>query len=294
MKNKINEIISNKISRKENLSTVKKHFIRKFLSQNSSQFLDSGFKSMAVYAFDYIGYTILIDGVYEIRELNLIKDFIKLEFPSAVEGLCIDAGANIGNHSVFFGKIFKRVFSFEPNPKVYKLLEVNTFENENIETFNFGLSSQAKEVNLYCDELNLGGSSQEAQESLNKVTVKMEKLDDIDFNDEKVNFIKIDVEGHEIQLLEGAKKTIQKHKPIIAFEQHAFDFVEGTSDSIEFLRKYGYKKFYVTKTYPKFLSHLPFKNFFTGIFGVIFGTRKSLVLEHDFEPNFYPLIIATQ
>ena len=54
-------------------------------------------------------------------------------------------------------------------------------------------------------------------------------------------FVKIDVEGFEINVLKGAIETITAHQPLIVLEQHEGEFVDGTTPSIAFLRDLGYR-----------------------------------------------------
>ena len=67
---------------------------------------------------------------------------------------------------------------------------------------------------------------------------------------EDITFIKLNVEGHELKALLGSKKIIEKQKPIIMFEQHKNDFIDGSTDVIELLRDFGYKSFVIVEKYP--------------------------------------------
>ena len=49
-----------------------------------------------------------------------------LKFLSYFNGTVLDIGANIGNHSLFFSNYFYKVLSFEPHPKIFKVLAINT------------------------------------------------------------------------------------------------------------------------------------------------------------------------
>ena len=65
-------------------------------------------------------------------------------------------------------------------------------------------------------------------------------------NISNVKFIKIDVEGYELEVFNGIQELIKKDKPIIAFEHLISGFKNHTSDSINFLRKNNYNYFYET------------------------------------------------
>ena len=62
----------------------------------------------------------------------------------------LDIGANIGNHSLFFSNYFAKCISFEPNPRTFSVLEINSRLVENIIPMNIGLSDKKGEVELKC------------------------------------------------------------------------------------------------------------------------------------------------
>jgi hypothetical protein len=70
-----------KISRQEVLSTLTKLPLRKYMHTLSNRYIASDLSQLATYSFDYIGTTIAIDGVYEVRELDLIKCFLVERHP---------------------------------------------------------------------------------------------------------------------------------------------------------------------------------------------------------------------
>ena len=78
---------------------------------------------IATYANDYITQKIILDGWFEKRELYAVENFF--ESNQLDRKICVDVGANIGNHSLFFSRIFEKVYSFEPLTEVFKLLEIN-------------------------------------------------------------------------------------------------------------------------------------------------------------------------
>ena len=59
----------------------------------------------------------------------------------------------------FFSNYFKKVYSFEPNTFSFKLLKLNTINQQNIKIYNFGLSDKNQIKNFYSYESNYGGSS---------------------------------------------------------------------------------------------------------------------------------------
>jgi FkbM family methyltransferase len=170
--------------------------------------------------------------VYEYEQLNKIKKLVKKKEKF------LDIGANIGNHSIFFSKIFKKVYSFEPHPKIYPILKYNTKDIKNKKTYNFGLSDKKKNV-LMTDGDHLGGSS---IKKIGKRKVRIDKLDNI-FKYKKIDFIKIDVEGHELEVLKGGQKLLNYNSAILNIEFNIKDF-NPKNKIIRFLKKINYKFYY--------------------------------------------------
>jgi FkbM family methyltransferase len=143
--------------------------------------------------------------------------------------IVIDIGANIGYHSVHFGKLVGssgRVFSFEPQKLIYDILSTNILKNglSNIITqYNFGLSSKKqtkylsniKDMTYNNGMVNFGGV-QLNDEITGGPIINVESLDNIFTGN--VNFIKIDIEGMESEVIKGATKTIKNSLPIILIE----------------------------------------------------------------------------
>lgn len=215
-----------------NLITRKKH-----------QTLQRDNKYFAVFLNDSISNTIQTSGLYE-KELlvplfNILSKSYRLE-----NGIAIDAGANIGNHTLFFSNYFKKVVSFEPNPITFKLLEVNTyFKSDRITVNNFGLSDTNENLKLSVLEGNYGGSSGniDHNSSINHM-IKVKRLDDyLSRSTEPVKLIKIDVEGMETNVLRGSIQTIKSHTPIILFELWSLSFINGVNESEKLLNELGYE-----------------------------------------------------
>lgn len=178
------------------------------------------------------------------------------------DAVFFDVGANIGIFSLSYLKLYNhsQVFAFEPVPFIYDLLnesiEFNQDLNTRIKTFNFGFSDSEKNLQLSIPDV----SQHERYDPNNDINCGLfsvhgkgkEKIDShfitLDFFVEKngierIDFIKVDVEGHEFPVLLGAKNTIQNLKPIIYMEFNDLtkNLSEYSIDSFEtFFKKYGY------------------------------------------------------
>jgi FkbM family methyltransferase len=150
-------------------------------------------------------------------------------------GLAVDAGAYVGFHSCFLAKYFGTVVSFEPQPKIFRMLAANLLLNghDNVEIHNSALydrecfmrvaDQDKQEVPMvlkdgqvdYFQLQNAAGLTFETSER-GPGTVPACSLDSM--NLEKVKFIKIDTQGSDLKVLLGAKETIRRCRPVIVFE----------------------------------------------------------------------------
>jgi FkbM family methyltransferase len=158
----------------------------------------------------------------------------------------IDIGANIGYNTLMFSD-YGPVVSFEPvyHQIVNHNCKANKLKNK-VSVFPCALSNEIKQTEIYLPShhvcrsnthLNYGGTSFDHTGDARglSVDVHCDTLDNIYKGTPSV--IKIDVEGHELQVLEGAKETIKKHMPTILIELH--DFKESMEEHI-FLKDLGY------------------------------------------------------
>lgn len=177
---------------------------------------------MLVNPNDYIGKKIISSGAYDYRSIDLIRAI----FNDTPCRTMLDIGANIGNHTLAFSDIFKRIVGFEPGTRAYKYLSKNVSLNNlgHITTINAGLSDESGTTILYVDEGgNLGGSTivpenKSGLSSAEEITLINgdEYISSNNITD--VDFIKVDVEGHEQAALTGLKNTINQQRPLVLME----------------------------------------------------------------------------
>jgi len=144
------------------------------------------------------------------------------------KGVAYDVGANFGCWTLPLSKHATRVVAFEPQKccsnLIIKSLNVNGFRNVLVENKAVGSKWGVVEVpQLDIDTAsNFGGislvCSNDQQPDAPKASVKVVRLDDYMTHDEKVSFIKIDVEGGEVDVLNGAKNTIKRDRPLLMME----------------------------------------------------------------------------
>jgi FkbM family methyltransferase len=155
----------------------------------------------------------------------------------------IDVGANIGFYSYALSKICKWVESFEPLIACTPMLKAYA-RNGRIRVHDVALSNTIGEATIHvpvaADGFVLTGfASLNRADNAQQFTVPLRRLDDYAFND--VGFIKIDVEGHEFEVLEGAVETIQRWHPTLFVEIEQRHLTKRRmSDVFGLIRSLGY------------------------------------------------------
>ena len=273
----------------KNDNFIIKYLLRYFIRKNNFNKAKDKMPNFAILNNDYVSMDILIDGYYELKELKVLFGWLKnkIKFNNVV-----DVGAYLGNHSVYFSNYFKGVVSFEPNPYSYDLLKINTKQKKNIKIYNFGLSNKNSTEDFYNYEFNHGGSSVIKNKKIphTKHRAKFYSFDKLNLK-KKIDLIKIDVEGNELNVLKGMKETIQKSSPIILFETQKKEIFNGTSAVINYLKSIEYNKFYSIENYPN--TKVTIFNKLAFYIKFIFLSRKKYIVERDkFESKFYTFIIA--
>tara|TARA_A100001011_G_scaffold329948_1_gene355539 strand:+ start:1133 stop:1750 length:618 start_codon:yes stop_codon:yes gene_type:complete len=147
---------------------------------------------------------------FEVREYNRIAPKGKL---------AIDIGAHVGIWTSRLAKNFENVIAFEPLLKHIECHKKNCEGLDNIILNEVALSNKSGTATMTTKDINSGMSTMLKTSWIKETyshTVKTRTLDSYDLPE--IDFIKIDVEGWEEQVLEGAMHTILKYKPIMYIE----------------------------------------------------------------------------
>lgn len=151
-----------------------------------------------------------------------MKNWEFTQFFAPPNGTAIDVGANIGMNTINYSDYFDRVISIEPDPDVYECLQETITANAcyNVETICAAVGKQNTEGTLLKFPRSTFGNCLEPIGYKNKtresISVDITTIDSLDLED--VTFIKIDVEGNEMAVLEGAEQTISTYTPVIQIE----------------------------------------------------------------------------
>lgn len=279
-----------KRSRKEQAIRVVTIMLVWIQQQLNSRHLRS-YPQVAIYSFEHIGIRINAFGRYENDELAALMEFLQAR--DLIAGDCLDVGANIGNHALAFSGMFDCVHAFEPARRPFQLLSINAGIRGNVLPRKLALSDAPGRATLTSVGENLGEGSLAVVEAapghgFEREDVDVATIDGyVEENRLPVGLVKIDVEGHELAVLLGARVLLRTQKPVVVFEQQEAQFAAGTSDVIEFLRGVGYNTFYVIRRTPNLRWR-----WLTTFARLLVGERVELIRTDHFEEAFHPMIVA--
>ena len=179
---------------------------------------------------EYVGKSVFQYGEFSPEECAHI-----IQLAGENNGLVLDIGANIGCVTQALVAAGQQVYAFEPQPELFKLLELNC-PTAGLHSCALGSKSGYADMPAvdYSKRGNFGGLGIGAGVGL-KVEVKT--LDS--FNYTNVSLIKLDVEGYELEVLKGAVDTIKRCQPIIYLEADRKDKLPGLKTFLESIN-YGY------------------------------------------------------
>ncbi len=241
---------------KKDIRNFKRNFIYYFLFRFIRKFLNSklivniyNFKLYASNKKNTTSYSILRKCDFEDKsELNFIK-----KISDTNSTYLIDCGSNFGFYSLFVASLSKKnkITSVEASNKIFKDLSENIKLNnfQSIEMFNYAVSNK----NDLFVELNESENDWESSishnkfNSIGKTIVKTITIDKLMENKELSNYhliIKIDVEGHEMNVIKGSCDTIKTYSPLIIIEFSKFIEMNDKNDYENlniFLDQYDYQ-----------------------------------------------------
>jgi len=198
-----------------------------------------------------IGSCLQTYGEWAEAELDLVSTYL------TEKSHVLDIGANIGTHSAFFSKKCHRgiIHAIEPQYYIFQVLVTNMVLNNcfNVKLYNAAISNDYDSVKL----MNLPPMSQTRinygefkihnhEHGIDTPCIKIDNFSNIDF-------IKLDVEGHELSCLKSGVEMLKTSKPLLYIE---FNNKEGNPELIEFLWEMGYNcHMHVYKKFSSFNFH---------------------------------------
>lgn len=225
--------------------------------------------------------SLIADGPYEDFQAKVLFSLMK------ISNCFYDIGANMGFYSLCAAALNQemKILSFEPNPDVFKILQLNIAKNNsnNITPLHFGLGSEMIEnIEMYIPPITgtSGGSfknlhPEEGESHSHKVQIKT-----VDYVGKNQSFgpdlLKIDVEGYEYSVLEGAMETLGEHRPTIVIEllrKWLEPFGHHPQDIVTMLNLMGYIAYAISSTTLVPISHVDANTIETN-FVFIHNSRK--------------------
>ncbi len=224
-----------------------KQLIWKYLSKNTGnkkfqRVFHSGYR-LALVGMNYgRGGTYSESG--ELYVLKMVAEKYKGKGPFVV----FDVGANVGEYAKTAAGIFGSeaiIHSFEPSQKCYSTFRETTKGLQNMISNNFGFSDVVSKQKLYSDEADSGLASL-YHRNLDHYGINMDKFEEIELstiddycaqnNIERIHFLKMDIEGHELSALKGAERMLKEDR----VDMIQFEFGGCNIDSRTFFQDFFY------------------------------------------------------
>mgnify|MGYP001060765249 CR=1 FL=1 len=173
-----------------------------------------------------------------VSQLYYETEFIKKWFSPRIGETVIDIGAHIGKYTISSSKAVGGqgvVIAIEAHPENYRILERNIRLNglKNVKAFNLAAWNEECELRIFAGDTS-GHHNVTTNMRMGQISVKAKAVDDIvnELSLDRVDWVKIDVEGAECEVLRGLKQTISKYRPKIVFEVA----IKNTEVALEFMQ----------------------------------------------------------
>lgn len=191
-----------------------------------------------------IGGTLSSSGEFEKNEIELCKEYI------SGASIVLDIGANIGLHSIYFSGLAKDgcILSFEPSLTTFSILVSNVADISNIVPINLAVCDEGKIADFYHTSDNAYSSLMDTKrkEVVSVIKVPCMSVDDVvsGLHLNRVDFVKIDVEGLEHEVLNGMSEVISKYQPVIFCEIYkGKNSNQQPDETVQLLIERGYRAF---------------------------------------------------
>lgn len=243
---------------------------------------------MSINPDDHVGQTILQEGLYERDELCALRLYVRKH---GLSGVFVDVGANIGNHSLALSREFDRTISYEPHPVTSLILRANVArspERARLTVRQVALGDSPGQAGLSdSNPMNAGSSHVSAVDGhhdfLVDITTADADLGELLRDGERIDLVKIDVEGFESNVIRGMRDQLKRHQPVVIFESSGREAFDGIASE---LRNCGYRSFFAL------CSTLPAARLLRFARKALFGYTLMLRELSESPSDFLSMIIA--
>jgi len=159
---------------------------------------------------EMIGSSLQRYGEYQQLELDFLLSVL------TPESVVYDVGANVGYHTTAFASRVQQVISFEPNPQNFALLQQNTADHDRVTRYQAAVSNTLGTGYINDFDPAVYGNFGHMTMSTSGIPVPCMTLDSL--NHAPPDLIKIDVEGHEYEVLQGSIHLLESRRPVVYYE----------------------------------------------------------------------------
>ncbi len=201
-------------------------------------------------------------GYYRLRSYKYMHridpEMGLLKFIVDPRRISLDVGANLGLFTYFLARYSPHVYAFEPNPVPIRILR--HVADDNVTVIEMALTDRTGEIEFVVPKGRKGWSSNGARIARSHdgkaivLKVPCSRIDDLGYED--VGFIKIDVEGHELSVLEGARATLARDRPNLFVENEFAHAGAAMQDVFTLMSELDYDGFALVDGVLKNVNHL--------------------------------------
>jgi FkbM family methyltransferase len=203
--------------------------------------------------------------IHKIREEEALNFYLKnLKKIDSV----IDCGSNLGYFAVHAAQKANFVYAIEPLKMGVHFTGINFFLNDlkNFRTFNFAIGKKSEKETDFIKSNSFNTSRVSTKQdykikNLNITKIPIKTIDDFTrVNNIKANVLRMDVEGHELEILKGAKNFLKQKDVLLFIEVHPYQLKkEGVQEFFEIMRENNFKKIFIDNFNKKFKKNFYFE-----------------------------------
>jgi FkbM family methyltransferase len=228
-----------------------KEFKKLFLNLSRERIVEvNGYKMLLIPNDEGISTELLLFKTHEPLSTQILKKLLKSGM------ICIDIGANIGYYALLERKIVGekgKVIAIEPSPINFYYLRKNLALNKfnDVEVFNYAISNFDGECFFLHDKYHSNLSRVVSNKDVGKYCgaqlfkVRCKSLDSFlkEYPLKRIDLIRMDVEGHEVEVINGAYQTLKTYNPVLFIEIHRSILgLNKTLKLLKTLEEVGYAK----------------------------------------------------